>query len=238
MNAPLNSDPQLYALEDGRPAAPSSYAPSVPISVYRELATELKTTQTTLDALTQQNQQLLRQNKLLRTEIQRFVQSATQLGHFAGVLPQETPTPPPEESTAAPLPEIPAPPEWFQSAASESASTAPPETSVTAFEPPAASSPLSPTRPTDRPPQSREKIGKAQVNSAIVPHPKGKKRDRPSLDSSKYRLFTEQPDEGRPLSKVAARSELSNLWLTTTILLVVVSAFGAGFLIMRPLLRR
>ena len=78
------------------------------------------------------------------------------------------------------------------------------------------------------------------VNSAIVPHPKGKKRDRqtPTANPDKYRLFTEQPDEGRPLSKVTSRSELSNLWLATTILLVVVSAFGAGFLIMRPLLRR
>ncbi|MEM6836242.1 MAG: hypothetical protein AAF609_05250 [Cyanobacteria bacterium P01_C01_bin.120] len=235
MSAPLNSDPQLYAPEDGRPATPSSYAPAVPISVYRELATELKTTQTTLDALTQQNQQLLRQNKLLRTEIQRFVQSATQLGHFAGVVPPATPAVADADAIASPPPEISAPSEWLQSDAPE-ATTAHPS------EPPLASEPPIPPPPTpaNKPPRSREKAHKAPVNSAIVPHLKGKKRDRqtPTANPDKYRLFTEQPDEGRPLSKVTSRSELSNLWLATTILLVVVSAFGAGFLIMRPLLRR
>jgi hypothetical protein len=90
-------------------------------------------------------------------------------------------------------------------------------------------------------PRKRERPGAAHgVNSAIVPHPKGKKRDRPrsAPGAQPYRLFTEQPEEARPLSKVASRSDLGNLWLATTILLVVVSAFGAGFLIMRPLLNR
>ena len=90
--------------------------------------------------------------------------------------------------------------------------------------------------------RERERTGPANgVNSAIVPHPKSKKRDRnrPSAPGAQpYRLFTEQPEEARPLSKVASRSDLGNLWLATTILLVVVSAFGAGFLIMRPLLNR
>ncbi|WP_204140649.1 hypothetical protein [Halomicronema sp. CCY15110] len=243
MNAPFNSDSQLYTVpETGRPVSASGYAPSVPISVYRELAAELKTTQSTLDALTQQNQQLLRQNQLLRTEIHRFVQSAEQLGHFAGVMPAETyPVSPatismpssadlfanadeallPPPLTPAPAPQ-PAPAE----------STAGPTTAS----PPAASS-----APPQGTPRKRERAGAAHgVNSAIVPHPKGKKRDRPrpAPGAQPYRLFTEQPEEARPLSKVASRSDLGNLWLATTILLVVVSAFGAGFLIMRPLLNR
>lgn len=250
MNASLNSDSQLYTVpETGRSVAPSSYAPSVPISVYRELAAELKTTQSTLDALTQQNHEIIRQNQLLRTEIQRFVHSATQLGHFAGVMPAET-YPVAQESS----PSIAPPADMFVDSIEESLQPPPqptpqrlpvkvPESSQTA--PPASPPPAPP--PTDKRAQSRggERNGSTnnrgnRVNSALVPHHQGQKRDRnrPAPDAKSYRLFTEQPDEGRPLSKVASRSDLSNLWLATTILVVVVSAFGAGFLIMRPLLNR
>mgnify|MGYP001800711679 FL=1 len=235
MNAPINSDSQLYSVAGAAGAtAPASYSPAVPISVYRELATELKLTQTTLDALTQQNQQLLRQNTLLRTEIQRFVQSAEQLGHFAGIASPEAPAAMPNRvviereapSTRFDLfaqpPVTPAAPK--AAPAEAVAPIAPPS------EPPAAPQPaVSPA--TERQPQAQ----------AIVPQPKARKRDRPKPNRSKVnkqKLFTEQPEGMRPLSKVASRSDMGNLWLATTILLVVVSAFGAGFLIMRPLLSR
>ncbi|RZM76070.1 hypothetical protein [Leptolyngbya iicbica] len=244
MNAPLNSDSQLYAVaETGRPVANVGYAPSVPISVYRELAAELKTTQSTLDALTQQNQQLLRQNQLLRTEIHRFVQSAEQLGHFAGVMPAETHPISPE--AFAP----PASADLFANPDEELLPpplTPPPAAPRPPSETPAASTTAAPSMaaPTSPPaaPRKCERPGTANgVNSAIVPHPKSKKRDLnrpPGPGAQPYRLFTEQPEEARPLSKVASRSDFGNLWLATTILLVVVSAFGAGFLIMRPLLNR
>ncbi|NJL47915.1 MAG: hypothetical protein HC929_11055 [Leptolyngbyaceae cyanobacterium SM2_5_2] len=68
-----------------QPAAPTAWpqptrqAPSVPISVYRELATELKATQALVESLTQQNQQLGQQNQVLRKEMLRFAESAAQL---------------------------------------------------------------------------------------------------------------------------------------------------------------
>ncbi|WP_448562478.1 hypothetical protein, partial [Trichothermofontia sp.] len=52
---------------------------SVPITVYRELATELQMTQAQVDSLSLQNQQLTEQNQQLRQEISRIVQSALQL---------------------------------------------------------------------------------------------------------------------------------------------------------------
>jgi len=243
MNAPLNSDSQLFSSsETGRSANPSSYSPSVPISVYPELATELKTTQTTLDALTHQNQQLLRQNTLLRTEIQRFLQSAEQLGHFAGVIPQDTmPLPQRQEDRFQPPP-APAPADLFQarSAPEPPLQAEPPAPEEAHYDAPPAPVPM-PAPVAEAPVKRRDRPNSApRMSSAIVPHPKPRKRDRgnPTSESHKYRLFTEQVDEGRPLSKVASRSDLGNLWLATTILLVVVSAFGAGFLIMRPLLSR
>ncbi len=216
MNVPLHSDSTLYPTPERiGTSAPAGYAPSVPISVYRELAAELKVTQSTVEALTRQNQQLVRQNKLLRNEIQRFVQAAEQLGHFAGVAPQEAPIVV-RQSVAAPVAES-EPPLASSETPSEPASRAPIEETfvapeVTAFPP----------------------------NGAIVPHPESK-RDRPAsspLDSTKQQLFTEQPEDLRPLSKLSSRRDLGNVWLALTIVLVVFSAFGAGFLIMRPLLRR
>ncbi|MBW4661724.1 MAG: hypothetical protein KME15_23895 [Drouetiella hepatica Uher 2000/2452] len=49
-------------------------------------------------------------------------------------------------------------------------------------------------------------------------------------------LFTEEP--ALPYDRRDAKSprDFSGLWLTVTILLIVVSAFGAGFLVMKPFL--
>ena len=78
-------------------------------------------------------------------------------------------------------------------------------------------------------------------NGAIVPHPESRRdRSNPAPpEPAQQKLFTEQPEDLRPLSKLSSRrGDLGNLWLALTIVLVVFTAFGAGFLIMRPLLRR
>lgn len=53
--------------------------PTVPMSVYRELAGELQTTKQQLDGLKQENQELNQQNKSLRLEISKLVQSVQKL---------------------------------------------------------------------------------------------------------------------------------------------------------------
>lgn len=54
-------------------------SPSVPISVYRELAAELQATRAMVDSLNAKNQALTVHNQRLKQEIQRFVQSAMHL---------------------------------------------------------------------------------------------------------------------------------------------------------------
>lgn len=61
------------------PTNSHNYMPSVPLSVYRELALELQATQETIDALKSQNQQLARQNQHLRQEIEKVVQHVSYL---------------------------------------------------------------------------------------------------------------------------------------------------------------
>lgn len=56
-----------------------AYSPSVPISVYRDLATELHASQAKLDSLSAQNQQLVQENQLLRQEIKKAVESVLRL---------------------------------------------------------------------------------------------------------------------------------------------------------------
>ncbi|MBR8827844.1 MAG: hypothetical protein DSM107014_08065 [Gomphosphaeria aponina SAG 52.96 = DSM 107014] len=52
------------------------YQPSVPISIYRELAEELQTTKHKLEVLKQENQQLAQQNIWLREETEKVIQGA------------------------------------------------------------------------------------------------------------------------------------------------------------------
>ncbi|MDZ7963631.1 MAG: hypothetical protein RM368_01435 [Nostoc sp. DedSLP03] len=59
-----------------------AYPPSVPLSVYRELSTELQAAQARLNALTTQNQQLVQENQLLRQEITKVVESFSRLQNF------------------------------------------------------------------------------------------------------------------------------------------------------------
>lgn len=69
------------------PSAPSSgstYSPSVPISLYRQVANELQGAQSLLESLKTENQQLTEQNQRLQLEIERVVQSALHLREIAG----------------------------------------------------------------------------------------------------------------------------------------------------------
>ncbi|MBW4634880.1 MAG: hypothetical protein KME30_24115 [Iphinoe sp. HA4291-MV1] len=56
-----------------------AYSPSVPLSVYRDLATELQAVQAKLDALNAQNKQIVQENQLLRQEIAKAVESVLRL---------------------------------------------------------------------------------------------------------------------------------------------------------------
>lgn len=180
-----------------------SYAPSVPISVYRELANELRTTQAQVEALTQHNQQLHHQNQALRQEMLRFVEAAGQLKQTLVAQP--------------PLPDLP------PLSLSDLVDTLEPE--PTPAPPPA--------------PETGTTMGAIaqQMNQLMAAGSKPRPAPQPPQATPKNRtLYTEERLQPSRSSQRPATSDLSGLWLATTILLVVFSAFGAGFLIMKPLL--
>ncbi|MBE9079584.1 hypothetical protein IQ241_20170 [Romeria aff. gracilis LEGE 07310] len=184
---PSNSSPPAGRSAGSEAANAGSYAPSVPMSVYRELAAELQATKAMVDSLSSQNHYLAQQNHLLKQEIHRAVQVTLTLGQFAGVTPQP----------ADFVPEAPQP----------SANTA------------------------------VHRTGSSPADNRPAPHPSAEPAPsgiRPLEQLSK--LFTEQPEANRLNSESQEPKDMSSLWLILSITIIILTAFGAGFLIMRPLL--
>ncbi|MEO0826671.1 MAG: hypothetical protein AAFX95_22415 [Cyanobacteria bacterium J06639_16] len=204
MNPPLQSD--FPSSVPGKVAAmPNRQTPSVPISVYRELAAELQSTKATVDALKMRNDQLMQQNHQLRQEIQHFVHFSMQLGHMAG-MPQASSQPIRQSENGAVMPK-PSPPE-----AKRVAPKSPPK--------PSAAAKAQPSKELD------------DFGGPSNPAPLG------GFPKMRESLYTEQPLAlQRSLqSKKAGQRDFSTLWLVLSIVVIVSTAFGAGFLIMKPLM--
>lgn len=181
------------------PNAQNTYAPSVPISLYREVAAELQAAQAMLDSLNAQNQQLTKQNQHLRLEIDKVVQSALRLQQVM-------------DSVQSPNPGLPKAPQPHPEMGLDPRQHAP-------VQPPRGS------RPTPNP------------NPAIAdPFPfygDDGASNRPE------KLYTEQREEHRirrgPRPTKRA-SDMGGLGLMVVIFLIIVTAFGAGYFVVRPLL--
>jgi hypothetical protein len=112
VNVPPNPQPQAAP-----PAAPNAYRPSVPISVYRELASELHRKDEQLNLLQVQNQQLVQHNQRLRQEVEKlgaWAQKVQELtaSYDAHGKPIERPTPPvAQPSLIEPQPQPPVSPQ-------------------------------------------------------------------------------------------------------------------------------
>jgi hypothetical protein len=182
-----------------RPAS-QNHPSSVPLYVYRELATELEATQAKLDALTAKNQQLAQENQFLRQEIIKVLQSVSQLQKlvdFRGTGGIDA--------------------DYSPRAASEVKNT-PKQTKNQARH--------------HRPQSSRPRQTEA---------PKAKRS--PGFAVPIVEISSELPEtvfiEEQPISyypsMAAQKKEFNGWWLAITILLIMLTAFGAGYLIVRPL---
>jgi hypothetical protein len=183
-SAPTTSNPRTK--EAGQS---SNYAPSVPISVYRQLAAELQATRTQLDTLNQQNYQLTQQNQQLRHELEQMVQNALRLQQV-----------------------------------------------------------LYPDRAVVLPGQRQaEQVADQIRRGQFGQQPGGQSGDRPTPKATDHdsddsipmeHLFTEQPIDPRAGKPSPKARDLSNVWLAILIVVIVVTAFGAGFLAMPHLFRQ
>ena len=297
MKSPHHADPR---------SAPTNYAPSVPMSVYRELASELRANKAVIDSLNSRNQQLLQQNQYLKQEIHNVVQAALSLGQAAGVARQAPPTGAPKGG----FPNAIAPDTLARLAQSEAHTTpidrayereplfeAQPERPNTTHsrisDPPSSQSARQPQTPNTMPeiaqnrvsstpsaPQNSgqpapqkagtQKASQSQKNgqkagqrasqkpSQKTAKPKAEKaiarrkpvaaRQQPAQNPGRRtdsvmttppqpKLFTAQSGEYRSSAlDTQENKEIGGIWLVLSIILIIVTAFGAGFLIMKPLL--
>lgn len=166
-----------------------SNTPSVPISVYRELAAELQATRAMVDSLNTKNQQLDQENYKLRQEMQRVVYSVLTLQPWIGGLPEEA-------------------------------------------------------HPASPPTQARPK-GQTKQGATFSERPTWEETAAATTIAAKLRTpaspqadewLTEEPTTPQRVSQTRPARNLGGLWLTLTIVTIIVTAFGAGFLIMRPFL--
>lgn len=260
-------------------SAPTNYAPSVPMSVYRELAAELRANKAVIDSLNSRNQQLIQQNQKLKKEIHNVVQATLNLGQFAGVA-----RPAGQDSVPNAIgPDTLAKLVRAQGEANKTAGNIP------IAEPDAINYDISPQRqPAPQPPQNRQQQGMPPVRPqqhaprqqsqqrrpqpiqsgtrlsapTNVPAPKRTakpasmqvKTNRPpapprqaapkkridvaiATKAAPAKLFTEQTGEYRSsVLDSPDEKEIGGIWLALSIILIIVTAFGAGFLIMKPLL--
>ncbi len=185
-NPPMQN-PTVNAPKPG--TGSSSYRPSVPITVYRQLAAELQSTQSQLGSLKAQNQQLVQQNQQLRQEVDKLLHSARDVQHLLSSLDSSG-----NIGTDFVAPMMPPQPQSF----TNQIPPAPPLPSVDV--------PPIPYLP-ETPPEAPEQL--------IVEVSESKPRRSPQPESS---------------------SDVSGWLLILAIILIVLTAFSMGFLIVRPLL--
>lgn len=229
---------------------------SVPISVYRELSAELQATQAMLDSLHGQNQNLRKQNVHLQQEVDSIVQAAQKMQYGGGPKPDMAPNDQsmvgPDDSMPAATqhnvvqPSVEVPPRLrraVQNHPQQIAPAMPPRVS----EPPRPQEmPITPsgveplsvrapevTHDLSHPQQPVHHPGKPQGQSASPFSPSRRQAAVETLN----KIFTgrEQPLPRRALEDEASE-EIHTGWLVVIVLLIVVTAFGTGFMIVRPFL--
>ncbi|WP_375473285.1 hypothetical protein [uncultured Nostoc sp.] len=178
-----------------------AYPPSVPLSVYRELSTELQAVQARLNALTIQNQQLAQENQLLRQEITKVVESFSRLQNFV----DSHTTPSYHQANQA-------------SGDVKSAAKQP----VTQARPPQQ---VSRSRPSVVPKTPPEKSRRQDFSTPVM------EMNFPISEP----VFIEEQQVNYYSTTEPDVKGINGWWLIITILLIMLTAFSAGYFVVRPL---
>jgi hypothetical protein len=181
---------------------------AVPISLYRELCSELQEKNGEVNALNLKNQRILDENQQLRQELQRLVQMVMQTHHQVSLIPSADRNLDPSEALPPVAPAI-----------GSTAGRRPLKSAAkTAVKPTAAHLPnnLQPSR-------SAQPLVAYSPETAIV--------------REEWITGTHQPQPQNWFQQSATLAQELRGWrLALIISLIILSAFGAGFLIVRPLI--
>jgi cobalamin biosynthesis Mg chelatase CobN len=202
MRTTTNSVPNPQA------ASNQSYPPSVPLSVYRDLAEELQAAREMVNSLTLKNHQLAQKNQVLQREITKAVHAIAELQHCVDV---------PESSTVY-NPDAHAFTNFNHEVKQTSAEACSDVRTQKVYPPRTSANSSAPKKIKIKKPSYQEAIPDYfPVNKPVY------------IEEQEVRYYT-------PKRKAEA-TETNGWMLLIAILLVVVTAFGAGYLVVRPLLQ-
>lgn len=186
---------------NGKPSHPT-YSPSVPISVYRELVTELKAIQSKLDVVTNHNQKLVQENQYLRQEVNRVVQSCLELQNLLDSKND--------------------PGKYSQQGLNKDYSS------------------RTGTNPTnsENTPYDQSKSLREEPAHHFPTHPKNAPKPKPEGENIQIKNKTQSNFKTTSKPSRSASKGVNGWWLFLTIVVVMVSGFSAGYLVVRPFLQR
>ncbi|MTJ09388.1 MULTISPECIES: hypothetical protein [unclassified Anabaena] len=196
---------------------PTSQSPSVPLCVYRELTADLQAVQAKLDVVTNHNQKLSQENQQLRQEITKVIQSCLELQKLVDSSAPSTNSPHRNNNEVS-SPTQPQP--------------IPRDKDVKYANKPLVNG-TSPRREANRPPQ--EKVKKAAPPQKLRQESAVHIMDM-NFPVSETVFIEEQEVRYSPYPQTETKG-LNGWWLVITIVLIMITGFGAGYLIVRPLLQ-
>jgi hypothetical protein len=211
-----------------KPPAPN-YSPSVPVYVYRELVAELQAVQAKLDVVTGHNQKLSQENQQLRQEIKKVVQSCLELQQL---LDASTPSSPsaPRNNEQKNIPVNQGIPKAEQNAKNNVKNTPNPQPKQ--------------RKNTENKPKNQKKVKAAPPPRQPTPKTPQKIRREvvsvPVIDMNfpvSEPMLIEEQEVHYYLPLESESKGLNGWWLLLTIVFIMISGFGAGYLVVRPLLQ-
>ena len=257
--SPMQANPVFKPATSPSGASQSGYQASVPVTVYRELAAELQSTQAKLSFFQLQNDQLTKQNQMLLQEFEAIAQSTDRVQSIlsqsnlpesrlsevlAGIRissqtnsaparnnPQPQGRPPATKSRPV---EQPAPQSTPRKVAVQQPNNAIQEAILRARQLATESATV---EQNDAEPIASEALyyDSAYADFDTTPTPIVKKKVLPKLEIREE--ISSRPLRGESMEDSKESTGLSGWMLTLTIMAIVLTSFGAGYLLMRPFVK-
>jgi hypothetical protein len=187
---------------------------AVPISLYRELCSELQEKNGEVNALQLKNQRILDENQQLRQELQRLVQMVMQTHHQVSQIPSAESRSSVSDESEQSYPVYPTTPQALSSQEGTLNPKAPTPQRIA-------------LKPTHSLQANRQRLAPVAKQGSPVQMP----------DREEWLTGTHQPLAQRLFQQGTTMAQELRGWrLALVISLIILSAFGAGFLIVRPLM--
>ncbi|MFB2771387.1 hypothetical protein ACE1AT_19170 [Pelatocladus sp. BLCC-F211] len=212
------------------------YSPSVPLSVYRDLAAELQAAQAKINALTAQQAQVTQENQLLREEIAKAIQSVLQLQKLLDASSQS-------KSHQVPQTQVTTNVEAVSPSTSIGNNQKPPE-EPQKF-PQTKEFPGNPTKSNQQvttPGASKQQGNKTSKPQAKKGQPRQQPHPRPPVVytemeiplSMSEQVLIEQQEVVAYSSSEPESEKVNGWWFFFMMVLIIFLGFGAGYLVVRP----